>query len=128
VYDGSRRITVAEAKKRLDKLTQQMRLESCIKALERLAKIENNSILDNALSYYRTNKKLTPKLAFVVFWRLRRDRIDHAPSFFNITLRKKRYQNDLQEMATSRVHFFWNALTPSQRQKAIDMGHTPPGE
>jgi hypothetical protein len=128
VYEGARRLSITEAKKRLDKLTQQMRLESCIRALEKLARAEESSILDNALSYYRANKKLTPKQAFVVFWRLRRNGIDHAPSFFNITLRKKRYVVDLREMETSRVHFFWKALTPSQRKQAIDLGHLPPSE
>jgi hypothetical protein len=128
VYDGLRRLSAAEAKKRLEKLTQQMRLDSCVRALEKLARMESSPILNNALSYYRTNKKLTPKQAFVVFWRLRRNGIDHAPSFFNITLRKKRYMADLREMETSKVHFFWKAMTPSQRRQALNFGHNAPGE
>lgn len=56
VYEGSRRLTPKEAKKWLDKLTQQMRLNSCIKALETLACAEQSSILENALAYYRKNK------------------------------------------------------------------------
>jgi hypothetical protein len=75
---------------------------------------------------YRTHKKLTPKQAFVVFWRLKRNGIDHAPSFFNVTLRKKRYVQDLKEMETSRVHFFWSALTSNQRRLALEFGHTSP--
>ncbi len=59
-----------------------MRLEACIKALQTLAAAENNDVLRSALEYYQRNKKLTPKLAFVVFWRLRANRIDHNPSFF----------------------------------------------
>lgn len=126
VYEGSRRLSPGEAKKKLDKLTQLMRLESCLKALDRLAHAENNEILSNALSYYRKNKKLTPKQAFVVFWRMRVNRIDHSPSFFNITLKEKRYQNDLEEMRTERVHYFWQALTSSQKKKALELGHRPP--
>lgn len=128
VYDGGRRLTAKEAKKQLDKLTQQMRLNSCIKALEALARAEHSNILDNALAYYRKNKKLTPKQAFVVFWRLRRNRIDHSPSFFNITIRKKQHANDLQEMASNKVHFFWRALTSAQRKQAVRLGHKPPEE
>lgn len=128
VYEGGRRLTPGEAKKQLDKLTQQMRLNSCIKALEKLARAEQSSILENALAYYRKNKKLTPKQAFVVFWRLLRNRIDHSPSFFNITLRKKQHVLDLQEMANDKVHFFWRALTPAQRKQAIRLGHLPPKE
>lgn len=126
VYEGSRRLTSAEAKKKLDKLTQQMRLESCLRALRKLAQADGSDILRNALDYYRTNKKLTPKQAFVVFWQLRRHAIDHSPSFFNVTLKKKRYMTDLEQMQTSRVHFFWSALSPSQKKQAVAMGHSPP--
>lgn len=128
VYEGRRKLTPAEAKKRLEKLTQQMRLDSCIKALEKLACAERSDFLQNALAYYRKNKKLTPKQAFVVFWRLRRHGIDHAPSFFNVSLKRKRYMQDLKEMETSKVHFFWSALTSGQRRQAIEFGHTPPNQ
>ncbi|MBR0900789.1 hypothetical protein JQ616_38040 [Bradyrhizobium tropiciagri] len=128
VYDGSRRLTAKEAKKQLDRLTQQMRLDSCTKALEALARAEHSNILDNALAYYRKNKKLTPKQAFVVFWRLRRNRIDHSPSFFKVTLRRKQHATDLQEMASDKVHFFWRALTSAQRKQAMRLGHQPPKE
>jgi hypothetical protein len=72
------------------------------------------------------NKKLTPKQAFVVFWRLQRNRIDHDPSFFSVTLKKKRYMDDLGAMETSKVHFFWKALTQNQRRSAVSLGHTAP--
>lgn len=126
IYEDGKRLTPAEAKKRLDKLTQQMRLESCVKALEKLSSAEQSDILKNALSYYRIHKKLTPKQAFVVFWRLKQNGIDHAPSFFNISLRKKRYLADLEQMETGKVHFFWSALTSGQRKKAMELGHRPP--
>src|SRR5262245_43503013 len=57
VYDGDRKLSPKDAEKRLDKLIEQMRLESCIKALEELALAENSDILKNALAYYRKNKK-----------------------------------------------------------------------
>src|SRR5262249_19247753 len=108
-------------------LTKQLRLESCIRALEKLARVEDYSdILKNALAYYRKNKKLTPRQAFVVFWRLGHHRIDHAPSLFKITLKKKRHMEDLEKMETSRVHLFWRALTPAQRKQAVALGHAPP--
>lgn len=126
VYEDGRRLSPRDAKARLSKLIQKMRLESCVRALERLARAESSQILSGALEYYRINKKLTPKQAFVVFWRLRRNRIDHDPSFFNVTLRKKRYMDDLAAMETSKVHYFWRALTPGQRRHAIALGHIAP--
>lgn len=126
VYEDGRRLSSDEAKKTLAKLTEKMRLDSCIRALEKLARTEKNPILESALEYYRRNKKLTPKFAFVVFWKLRDHSIDHSPSFFKIDLKKGRYQSDLEEMQTKRVHFFWKALSASQKKMAIDMGHSPP--
>lgn len=126
VYENGQRLSPAEAKKRLEKLTQQMRLNSCLRALERLARSESNDILASALEYYRKNKKLTPKFAFVVFWRLRENRIDHDPSFFNVSLKRKRYIQDLKDMPTTRVHFFWKALSASQKKLAIEQGHLAP--
>jgi len=126
VFEAGRRLSQSDAKKKLDRLMQQMRLQACINALERLARAENNEILNNALTYYRKNKCLTPKFAFVVLWRLQRQRIDHSPSFFKINLKKSKYKDDLQAMELSRVHIIWPALSSSQRNIAIDMGHSPP--
>jgi len=126
VYNEGLRLTPLGSKRKLEKLTEKMRLEACIRALERLSAAENNEILRNALEYYKRRKKLTPRFAFVVFWRLQHNKIDHSPSFFSIDLKRKKYQSDLEEMPTERVHFFWKALTTSQRQMAIDMDHKPP--
>lgn len=126
VMEKGRRLSPAEAKRHLTKLTQQMQLESCIRTLEQLATKENNPILSGALDYYRKNKKLTPKYAAVVFWRLQAFNIDHHPSFFQIELRRAQHINDLKQMPTARVHRFWTALTTAQRRKAVELGHTSP--
>ncbi|MDN4592140.1 hypothetical protein DBA29_27035 [Xenophilus aerolatus] len=99
---------------------------ACIKALEKLATSESNDILANALAYYRKNKFLTPKYAFVVLWRLGRHRIDHSPSFFKVNLSKQKFKDDLRAMELSKVHVLWPALTSSQRESATQMGHTAP--
>jgi hypothetical protein len=96
VFEEDRRLTAAEASRKLKKLTEKMRLEPCLRALQKLAAAENNDVLRGALEYYQRNKKLTPKFAFVVFWRLRANRIDHNPSFFNITLKKQKFMKDLR--------------------------------
>lgn len=83
VFEQGRRLSADDAKKKLDRLMQQMRLQSCINALEKLAEAEGNDILSNALAFYKKNKYLTPKFAFVVLWRLQSNKIDHSPSFFN---------------------------------------------
>jgi hypothetical protein len=128
VIENGRRLSPEEAKRHLAKLTQQMQLESCIRALEQLATKETNPVLSGALEYYRRNKKLTPKYAAVVFWKLRTFRIDHHPSFFQVELRRAQHVEDLRQMPTRRVHRFWSALSAGQRRKAVELGHTPPDE
>ena len=99
-------LTKSEARRYLNKLTQKMQLEACIKALATLAQRENNEILVGALEYYRKNKKLTPKYAFVVFWRLQRHNIDHHPSFFKVELKRHKHIADLRDLPTERVRRF----------------------
>lgn len=128
VFEQGRRLSADDAKKKLERLMQQMRLQSCINALEKLAEAEGNDILSNALAFYKKNKYLTPKFAFVVLWRLQSNKIDHSPSFFKINLQKDKYQRDLREMPLSRVHVIWPALSSAQRKKAIAMGHQAPND
>jgi hypothetical protein len=127
VYDEKHSVlNEKDSKKKLEKLLQKMRLESCIKSLEKLAIIENNNILKNALAYYSKNKYLTPKFAFVVFWKLKEKNIDHTPSFFKVSLKRNKFKEDLKLMDTRRVHLFWKALTSSQKKLAIEYGHHAP--
>lgn len=126
VFESGRRLSESDAKKKLERLMQQMRLESCVRALEKLAAAEQNEILSNALVYYRTNKYLSPKFAFVVLWRLQSNKIDHSPSFFKINLKRGKYQRDLAAMKQSHVHTIWPALSSSQREMATNMGHVAP--
>ncbi len=126
VFESGRRLSESDTKKKLERLMQQMRLESCMRALEKLAIAEKNKILSNALLYYRKNKYLSPKFAFVVLWRLRSNKIDHSPSFFKINLKRDKYQNELRGMSLGHVHTIWPALSSSQRDMAIRMGHSAP--
>jgi len=126
VIERGRRLSPTEAKRHLAKLTQQMQLEACINALTKLAARESNPILSGALDYYRRKKKLTPKYAAVIFWKLQQYGIDHHPSFFQIEMNRHQHISDLRDMPTARVHRFWNALSTSQRKKAIELGHSPP--
>lgn len=126
VFEEGRKLSAADSKKKLDRLMQQMRLESCIKSLQKLANSENNAILENALAYYQKNKYLTPKYAFVVLWRLQAQRIDHSPSFFKINLKKEKFKDDLRSMQPSHVHVIWPALSSTQRNMALGMGHAAP--
>ena len=126
VFDNGTLLDAKGSKKKLNELTQKMRLESCINTLMKLAEAEGNDILSNALDFYLKNKYLTPKFAFVVFWRLSSNKIDHSPSFFKVSLKKDKYKRDLYEMPKDRVHLIWPALTSSQRKLAIQRGHTAP--
>ena len=127
VFDGSRKLTPDEAKKKLDRLAAQMRLEACIAALERLAEKERNQILTSALAYYKVNKFLTPKYAAVVLWRLQANGVDHSPSFFKVALRRDQHKEDLRKMNPRSFKSLWPALTAAQKKIALAMGHTPPG-
>jgi hypothetical protein len=126
VFEDDIRLTQKQTEKKLDRLMQKMRLESCLRALKRLAKTEDSDILENALAYYEKNKFLTSKFAFVVLWRLQHNKIDHSPSFFKVSLKKQKCKDDLQQMQPSRVHTIWPALSSAQRKLAIEMGHTQP--
>jgi hypothetical protein len=126
VMEGARRLSPQEAKKHLQKLTEKMQLDACISALTTLAEAEKSAILAGALEYYRKNKKLTPKYAFVVFWKLREHDIDYHHSFFSIELKRQKHIEDLRNMPTARVHEFWSVLTPAQRKRAMDLGHKSP--
>lgn len=126
VFEDGRRLSPTDAKKKLERLMQQMRLQSCINALEKLAAKEATDILSSALAFYKKNKYLTPKFAFVVLWRLQSNKIDHSPSFFKVNLQKTKYQQDLRAMPLGRVHTIWPALSSAQRSKAIAMGHAAP--
>ncbi|MHB9027199.1 MAG: hypothetical protein ACYC9O_00370 [Candidatus Latescibacterota bacterium] len=126
VLERGVRLAKARAKRKLDDLEQQTRVDSCLRALEKAAKDEENDILRDAVEYYRMNRFLTPRFAFVVFWKLKAHGIDHSPSFFRINVKKARYKRDLSEMETGRVHFFWEALTAGQKKLALAMGHLPP--
>lgn len=126
VFESGLRLSPMAAKKKLDQLTQQMRLESCLRSLRKLVDAENNSILAHALEYYEKNKALTPKFAFIVFWRLQRNRIDHSPAFFKIELRRSKHREDLRNMPPDRVRLIWSALSASQKKVALALGHSPP--
>lgn len=126
VFENGIALEPRDAKKKLERLTKQMRLDSCIKALGQLAATEENSILTGALDYYKRHGVLTPKFAFVVFWKLSDHRIDHHRSFFKVCLRKESHRQALKDMPTERVHKFWAALSSSQQKLAKDMGHRAP--
>lgn len=126
VFEDGQLLSPRDAKRKLERITQKMRLDSCLKALNNLCDEEGGEILSGALAYYEKNKFLTPKHAFVVLWRLKHNRIDHSPSFFKVTLKKDRHKSDLRQMPTERVHMIWPALSTSQRKMAVEMGHLPP--
>lgn len=128
VFDEGRELEPDEARKALAERMRQMRLESCLRALERLAAVEANNILSNALAYYQLHKSLTPKFANVVFWRLHANAIDHDPALFKVRLDKASYVSDLGAMPLRNVHRIWKALTSAQRKKAIELGHSAPPE
>jgi hypothetical protein len=124
--DDGLRLTATEARKHLDRLIQDMRHAACLKALAAVAAHESNDILKGALAYLEREGSLTPKLAWVVLWKLKQWGIDHSPEYFKIALRTDRCRRDLKLMEPDRVHALWPALSPSQRKLAVSWGHTAP--
>ncbi len=123
VFEDGELLSEIEANKKLKRLTQQMRLNSCLKALRLVAEKENNEILNKALEYYTKNKYLTPKFGFVVLWRLKANNIDHSATFFKISLKKGHYKNDLKEMNEFKIKMIWPALSSAQRKIAKDLNN-----
>ncbi|MHC0463457.1 hypothetical protein [Kosakonia cowanii] len=128
VFENGKLLDEKESEKKLEELKRKMRLDSCINALKKLAQSEDNDRLSNALDFYIKNSYLTPKYAFVVFWRLKMHKIDHSPSFFNVSLKKEKYKKDLAEMDPKKIPMIWPALTSSQKKIAISLGHIAPDE
>ncbi len=126
VFENGQSLSSTDAKRKLDRLTEKMHQDFCVKALQRLAEAENNVILKNALAYYQRNGDLSPKFAFVVLWRLRANKINHSPSFFKVSLKRSKHKDDLAQMQLGNVHTIWPALTTSQRAMAERFGHSPP--
>jgi hypothetical protein len=127
VYDERGvRVPAALVRQRLNQIKQKMRLDACLAALSNVARLEQNEILDSALAYYAANKNLSPKFAYVVFWRLQVHRIDHSPSFFKIATRRDRHRRDLWEMHPDRVRLLWPALSANQRELVLRAGYLPP--
>jgi hypothetical protein len=128
VFEEGQRLSPSQAQKKLERLTQKMRLESCLKSLEALAIKDGGSsgILQGALDYYRKNKVLTPKFAAVVLWRLNERGIDHSPSFFKVCLKRADHKRHLKEMKPRMFAFIWPALSSSQKKTALKLGRTPP--
>jgi hypothetical protein len=126
VFNNGQLLDAEDSAKKLNDLKNKMRLDSCINALRKLVATEPNDILKHALDYYLKNKVLTPKFAYVVFWRLSTHKIDHSASFFKVSLKRAQHKLDLENMQSDRVQFIWPALSTSQRKLAMSYGHVPP--
>ena len=126
VFEDGRVLSPGDAKKKVHRIMAQMQQDACIRALQKVAAAENSEILANAIEYFKKHKYLSPKQAFVVFWRLNHHRIDHNPSFFKIDLKHDRFKAQLRQMEGTRVHVLWPALTSSQREMANRFGHFAP--
>ena len=132
VYEAGVLLDRRGARRKLNNLMKRRQHESCVKVLEGVVKKENDprswDILRSALEYYRQHERLTPKYAFVVFWRLKYHKIDHIPKFFKVGLTSRKDKTALRDMSPRHVHMIWPALSPGQRQLAVRLGHCPPGD
>jgi hypothetical protein len=126
VYSDGSLLDKGEAKKKLSEHMRRMRYDSCIRALKNLKDQENWSSVKNILERYESNGVLTPKEAFLIFWRLKQNKIDHDPSFFKVSLRKHKHQRDLKEMQTERVHFFGLPYRQANEKKPRHLGMRRP--
>jgi hypothetical protein len=107
----------AATKGSLDRLIQRYRTQRCLNALRAVAQAERSDILAGAMDYFDTHGCLSPKLAWVVLWRLRHHGIEHEPQWFKVTTRKSSQRRDLLAMRTDRVLTLWPALSSAQQQQ-----------
>jgi|HubBroStandDraft_1064217.scaffolds.fasta_scaffold104613_2 hypothetical protein len=126
MYRDGRALSAAEVKRELAALLKRKRTEFVLKALRSVAATENHDILRGALDYFEEHGNLSPKLAWVVFWKLRQHSIPRDPRWFKVALRRIKHREDLRAMPDDRVHELWPALSKAQRQLAQDLGHSPP--
>ncbi|OCQ70889.1 hypothetical protein AR465_19330 [Ralstonia solanacearum] len=126
MFENDQVLSPADAKRKIHRLLEQVRQQSCIRALEALAARENNRILSSALRYFSKHKFLSPKHASVVLWQLDKHKIDHNPSFFKVDLKHAHFKAQLEGMERWRIRVLWPALTSSQREIARRYGHSPP--
>ncbi len=101
-------------------------VEACLNQLEIFTVKEEDTLLENAVNFYRKNFCLSPKYAYVVFSRMEQHGISYNPSYFKVSLEKGVFKNDLRQMPTDKVHTFWSALDSGQKQAAIRAGHKMP--
>lgn len=126
VFEEGQRLSPKDAKKKLDRLTTKMRLESTIRSLEQLAEKEKDQRLTGALAHLRINKNLTPRYTAMVLWRLNERGIDHCPSFFKVSLRREDHKQALRSMKPRMLAFLWPALTTTQRRLTVSLGQKAP--
>jgi hypothetical protein len=108
-------------------MIQQRRAAKCLASLRKVAEFETgDNILTTAVWYFEQHGDLSPKLAWVVLWKLKAYHIDHEPRWFKVALRRMVHRHDLRVMPTERVHDLWPSLSPSQRKLARDLGHEAP--
>lgn len=115
VEDGVK-LDNSSAKIKLHLFEQEAKHRYCIKMLKKLACIEKNDILLNAVLFYKTNNYLTPKMAFVILWRLQKNDVDYIPSMFKISIKTKKCKEDLLAMNFSRIKLISESLSASQKQ------------
>ncbi|WFR97773.1 hypothetical protein [Rhizobium tumorigenes] len=94
VLEKGRRLSPAEAKRHLTKLTQQMQLASCIRTLEQLAAKESNPILSGALDYRRKNKS-SPQNMPPLF--------SGSSRFSNLIITRRPFRSSFVALGTPRI-------------------------
>lgn len=126
VFEDGRRLSATDAKKKLNKLIRKMHYDYCVRALSSLTYKDQGEALARALERYEMKKSLTPPQGAMVLWLLKKNNINHKPSFFAIDLRRETYKESLANLKPWQICAIWPALTPAQRKIAIDMGHETP--
>ena len=126
VYEAGRRLSVEEARTKLNATLRNMQHAACVRALRDALTHEPHAILESALARYEAHQALTPKQINVVFWRLGANKVEFNPSFFKVDLSKKKLKEDLKSMRDFERARVWKAMTSSQRGSAIRFGITPP--
>lgn len=107
----------AERKVRKDrnKLITDAKVKSVINSLVSLSIRDTEFEIDNFIEYFKKNGAFSPNQLFTLIWRLEKYSIEHNKAHFKLNIKKKKNQEQLLNMQSSKLNKIWACLTESQQ-------------
>ena len=113
-----------QAKKHFSQLEKQMRRETFLKQLERVAEADVEKwpgIIRSTASYFEEHDSLTPSQFAMVLWRAKETGLDFDKKAAKISFRKKRDRDQIAQMRDFVFRQVYEYLSPSQQKRALEL-------